>query len=208
MAQWETAATVRRNYADMVDAAGEDRWNDATMCGDWTVAQVTGHLASFVDVGFPKFFMNIAKHKFDYDAAADTLAQQHGQQPRAELLASLRDKGGKKSAIPVFPEEMTVLDVVVHTQDVRRALGLDGELDPAHARMALEFITTHRLAKQLADTSQWDGLSLEATDVEWTHGTGPAVRGTAEAILMALTGRPTHDELDGEGVATLRERQA
>ena len=53
------------------------------------------------------------------------------------------------------------------------------------------------------------GLRLVATDVEWSHGDGPEVRGPGEAILLALTGRPAVlDELVGEGVATLRERVA
>lgn len=54
-----------------------------------------------------------------------------------------------------------------------------------------------------------DGLRLAATDVEWSHGEGPEVHGTGEAILLALTGRPVVlDELTGDGVATLRARIA
>ena len=53
------------------------------------------------------------------------------------------------------------------------------------------------------------GLHLVATDVEWSHGQGPEVQGTGEAILLALTGRPVVlDELTGDGVATLRARIA
>ncbi|MEO3802319.1 hypothetical protein [Nonomuraea sp. B1E8] len=36
---------------------------------------------------------------------------------------------------------------------------------------------------------------------------GPLVSGTTLALVMAITGRTAHcDELDGDGVATLRER--
>jgi hypothetical protein len=53
------------------------------------------------------------------------------------------------------------------------------------------------------------GLHLVATDVDWSHGDGPEVRGPGEAILLALTGRTVVlDELTGEGVATLRSRMA
>ena len=52
-------------------------------------------------------------------------------------------------------------------------------------------------------------LRLVATDLDWSHGAGPEVRGKGEALLLALTGRPVVlDELSGDGVAVLRSRVA
>jgi hypothetical protein len=54
-----------------------------------------------------------------------------------------------------------------------------------------------------------EGLRLIATDVDWSSGQGPEVRGTGEAVLLAITGRPVAlDELTGDGVDTLRARIA
>ena len=51
--------------------------------------------------------------------------------------------------------------------------------------------------------------SLVATDVDWSHGSGPEVSGPGEALLLAASARPAGlPELDGEGVAALRERLA
>jgi len=51
------------------------------------------------------------------------------------------------------------------------------------------------------------GLTLTATDANWSHGAGPEVNGPGEALLMAVSGRPTAlDELDGPGLETLRSR--
>ena len=49
------------------------------------------------------------------------------------------------------------------------------------------------------------GLRLEATDVDWAVGEGPAVRGQAQALLLLLTGRSAAalPALDGPGVARL-----
>lgn len=33
------------------------------------------------------------------------------------------------------------------------------------------------------------GVRLVATDIEWTHGSGPEVNGTGEALLMAMAAR-------------------
>ena len=53
------------------------------------------------------------------------------------------------------------------------------------------------------------GLRFEATDVGWAWGDGPLVRGSGEAVLLALAGRPVAlADLDGDGVAVLRDRLA
>jgi uncharacterized protein (TIGR03083 family) len=177
------------------------------MCATWTPRVITGHLVSFVDVGLPSFFANMARHRFDYDSAADTLARRVAERPMDDLLQTIRDKAGKKSALPIFPPEMTGLDVAVHTQDVRRSLDLSGSLSDESVVSGLGFLTQHRFAKQVVDTEAYEGLALDATDVGWSHGEGPAVSGTGEAIMMAMAGRPTLGELSGEGVDEWRERQ-
>ena len=51
------------------------------------------------------------------------------------------------------------------------------------------------------------GLCLITTDLEWTTGAGPEVRGTAEAVLMAIAGRRTVlSDLDGDGVKVMDHR--
>ena len=52
-----------------------------------------------------------------------------------------------------------------------------------------------------------NGLRLNASDTEWSHGSGPEVSGPMLSLLMAMTGRkPVLQDLAGDGVATLRER--
>jgi hypothetical protein len=51
------------------------------------------------------------------------------------------------------------------------------------------------------------GLTLRASDADWSHGTGPEVSGPILSLVMAMTGRKAAiDDLSGEGVATLRSR--
>lgn len=56
--------------------------------------------------------------------------------------------------------------------------------------------------------NQIEGIRFEATDIDWNSGTeGRVVRGTAEALIRAMSGRTAAlDELEGEGVETLRTR--
>ena len=66
----------------------------------------------------------------------------------------------------------------------------------------------HKQAAAVIGKRRLEGLSFEATDPGWRHGEGPTVAGTAEALLMAVTGRPVWDELCGDGVDTLESRFA
>ena len=49
------------------------------------------------------------------------------------------------------------------------------------------------------------GLRLIATDLDWSAGHGPVIRGPGEALLLAMTGRvgAVADELQGPGLAQL-----
>ena len=50
------------------------------------------------------------------------------------------------------------------------------------------------------------GLTLRATDTDWTHGEGPVVEGRLLDLLMAATGREAAlDNLAGNGVTTFRQ---
>jgi uncharacterized protein (TIGR03083 family) len=202
---WMLAARARRDYADLVEPL-IDRAEERTLAGGWTVHHVTAHLASFVDVGLPRFFLNMARHRFDYDRAADALARREAQRPMAELIASLRDKAEQRSAIPTFPGEMTATDVVVHTQDVSRGLRLDRAPDAELVETALVFLSTDKKAGAIVGKGKYDGLRFESTDGGWSHGNGLLVAGPAETLMMAMAGRPVWDELSGDGVTTLRDR--
>jgi hypothetical protein len=50
-------------------------------------------------------------------------------------------------------------------------------------------------------------LRFEATDIDWSWGHGPVVRGPGEALLMAMLGRKQAVlGLTGEGMATFSSR--
>ena len=82
------------------------------------------------------------------------------------------------------------------------------------------FVNTGDLLVQVADffkgsnliigtKRRIEGLTLQATDTTWSHGTGPGVSGPMLPLVMAMTGRPVADgELTGEGAATLRARSS
>lgn len=51
------------------------------------------------------------------------------------------------------------------------------------------------------------GVTLHATDTDWSHGSGPEVNGPLLSLVMAMTGRKVAlNDLAGPGVEVLRSR--
>ena len=203
---WPQAAGQRRAFVEMVRGIEPTRLDDATWCGEWRVRDIAGHLSAFVDVPFPVFMFNIARAFGNYDKASDRMARKQATKPIEVLLNTIETRATKESALSSFPAEMTTADVTIHTEDVRRPLGLPGEPDPDAVAASLNFVATHKMGKAIIDPKKLEGLQLTAVDLGWSHGSGQKVSGSGGAILLALAGRPTFDELTGDGVATLQAR--
>jgi uncharacterized protein (TIGR03083 family) len=96
-------------------------------------------------------------------------------------------------------------EVVVHGEDVRRPLGIASAPPTATTTPVAAFFASRDFT--VAGKTMSRGLRLEATDGPFAAGEGPLVTGPTLALVMAMAGRVPHlDELDGPGVATLRER--
>ena len=85
---------------------------------------------------------------------------------------------------------------------------LNSDTPPTHETKAalaaaLDFA---RYAPTIRGAWRARGVRLVATDLDWTHGKGPEVRGSGEALLMVMAGRrDALDDLTGPGKATLAQ---
>jgi hypothetical protein len=85
-------------------------------------------------------------------------------------------------------------------------LGIPQSVYGERARRILDFLVS-RKGRVIMEPTWIAGLHLAPDDLDWVWGEGPEVRGTAEAVMMALGGRTAVlDELTGAGVAPLRAR--
>ena len=203
------AAEARIAFADLCDTLTPAQIEEPTWCEGWSSHLVAAHVATFIEVPLPKFMFTIAKNKGNFDAASDLMARDLAERSMSDLVSAIRTKASKKAALPMFPGELTLIDVVVHTEDIRRGLGLPGEPAPGLVRPCLQFMTTNKKAKPMLETAGLlDGLRFEATDSDWTHGDGQLVSGSSIDLLLAMTRRPVDDQLTGDGVSVLRGRHA
>ena len=106
---------------------------------------------------------------------------------------------------PPGPVDSWIGETFVHAEDIRRPLGITHDYSVDAAIRLADFSTRSNLL--IGSKKRVAGLTLRATDADWSSGSGPEVAGPAMAIVMTMTGRAVAlDELEGDGVVTLRAR--
>jgi hypothetical protein len=97
-----------------------------------------------------------------------------------------------------------VTEIVVHGKDARRPLGINHTYMPRWNAEAVAYLFGDRPS---GGKKRLKGLALAATDVEFSIGDGPLVKGPALALLLAASGRSARlDELSGPGAGQLIDR--
>jgi uncharacterized protein (TIGR03083 family) len=205
---YEEIASARRELADYLDTLDEKAWQTQSLCSQWTVRDVAGHLSMPFTTSGPKAMAAVVTNGFNLDKANTKLSQARAAKltPK-ELAASLRDNAEHPFKPPFLGPQAPLADLVVHASDIRRPLGQTVPVPKERAIAVLNFLA--RAPRGYVNKKRITGLRFEATDVDWSHGDGQLVRGPAEALIMAMSGRAVAlDDLEGDGVATLRSRIA
>ena len=199
-------ASARRELADFLDTLDDEEWQTESLCSKWTVRDVAGHLSMPLSTPVPKLMMTVVANGLNFDKANDKLSRERAAKlAPQELSAALRDNAEHRFKPPFLGPEAPLTDLTVHTSDIRRPLGKTVPVPKERAAAVLDFLS--RAPQGFVNKRRLAGLRFEATDIEWSHGDGQLVRGSAEALIMAITGRAVAlADLEGEGVATLRSR--
>lgn len=197
-------ADERRAMADLLASLTDEQLAVQSLCTDWNVHEVAAHLIVPLEVGLPRFMLTILLNRGSFDRANSRLAHAQARRPVVEIIEVLRRRADSHFTPPGAGPEAPLTDVLVHGLDIRWPLGLTRPLQHERLQTSLTFLA-HPASKSNATRGGFTGLRLEAPDVDWTHGEGPTVRGEAEALLLAMTGRTVAlDHLEGDGVGVLR----
>lgn len=202
---WDAIHDERAALASDLASLSDEQWQTRSLCGDWTVQQTLGHMTAAAATNPAKWMARFAGTGFRFDAliAKDIAAQTAGGP--TETLARFRAIESSNGH-PPGPVDSWLGETFVHAEDIRRPLGIAHDYPVDGAIRLVEFYTRSNLL--IGAKKRVAGLTLRATDAAWSTGTGPEVAGPAMAIVLAMTGRDVAlDELEGDGVATLRARE-
>jgi len=184
----------------------DEDWERPSLCQGWRVRDVIGHILYGNELKLWTLPFRLARYGFSSDRSgkAYSIARAKGRSP-SELVADFDRRDPWAGTCRIFPARLVLLDRLVHHQDVRRALDHPRHIPEDRLLACLE--TTPALGSVFRAKQRTLGLRLEATDVDWSWGAGPEVRGPGEALLLAMLGRrQVLAELSGEGLASFTTR--
>ena len=215
-AVWAGIDDQRTRTADLLEQLTAQQWDHPSLCQGWTVRHVAAHLtlqqqrlrdvAAFI-AGHPRMLRSVTLNATIHDSAV-LQAQQLSTQ---EIISRLRAMiGSRRHNAFVTPLE-TLTDILVHSQDIARPLGLHLTMRPGPSALAAtrRWDTRNTWLATVFHRLPLDGYRLTATDTDWTRGQGPDIAGPIGALLLLITGRTAAlDQLTGDGADALRSTGA
>lgn len=193
-------AGERRDLASLLADLPAEDWDRPTLCAGWRVREVVAHITMPFRLSGPRFLLELAKAGGKFDRLADRRARGDAAElSAAELTECLRQNVDHPWKPPGGGYQGALSHDVIHGLDITVALGLDRRVPPDRMRHILDDMNPRQLKYFGVDLS---GIQLRATDLDWTHGTGDPLTGTAQDLLLVLCGRtlpPGH--LTGPAVA-------
>ena len=186
---WPYIDEHRVKVADFLTTLAPDEWDRPSLCDGWTIRHVAGHL-TMQQTGLseiPALLGAMVKARGNLNRAIRDSARDRSRQPTEQLIASIRGMvGSTKHNIGVTPQE-TLIDILVHSQDIAVPLGRSLPLNPEAATIAAQRVWAIRYFKA---QQRFEGFRLIATDVDFAVGTGQEVKAPIDQLLLRLTGRP------------------
>jgi uncharacterized protein (TIGR03083 family) len=201
---WPLVHAERAALIHDLEGLDERRWQQPSLCEDWTVHDVAAHLVDSARTTRLGFLARLAGARLDFDRQnARGVERERGTSPR-QTLERLRQVASRRSSPPA-PRDSRLVEEVVHGEDIRRPLGL--------TRSYPQQVVVRALRLQVRTSVAFGGakelvapVRLRATDADVVLGEGPEVNGPALSLLLVASGRSTAlDDLDGPGVGGLAQ---
>jgi uncharacterized protein (TIGR03083 family) len=235
----QMAEVEQAEFVELTGALSDDEWMAPSLCEGLSVRDVVVHVAahihhepSLADIA------SVAPRARSFarmEQAVDAIvARRYAHRSPEELTAWLASPiviGGRATAAGGLPgltflqrrypeswivrqalaldAQVQLCELLIHQQDVRRAVDRPRSIPAARASRVLDF-TLNRVGSFAVNLARGRarGLRLVASDATpWARGEGPEVSGPLEALIMAVNGREVAlRDLSGPGLPTLATR--
>jgi uncharacterized protein (TIGR03083 family) len=186
----ELQPLIAAEYAGLADALDQvpaADWDKPSMCEGWRVRELVAHLTMPARYDQEAFMAQLRARDFDFAQLSNDIAAQDGQLPPASLVADLRDDTLHHWAPPEAGYHGALNHVVIHGLDATVPLDLGRRPADETMRIALDDLTISSFHAHFGTSIE--GRRLEATDLEWSYGSGEILRAASADLVMALSGR-------------------
>ena len=203
---WAAIDTQRLRTADLLETLTDDEWSHRSLCDGWTVRDVTAHL-TLQQLTLADGLKILVKHPGSLNRTIRASTRAKARQPAAQLIAEIRAMAGSRRHNFGVTANETLIDIVVHGQDIAVPIGRSLYVPPEVAATAAQRVWDCRGSRlsKVFKPLPYDDLNLRATDTDWSVGHGPELRGPILALLLLLTGRAVVlPQLGGPGVQALQ----
>jgi uncharacterized protein (TIGR03083 family) len=192
---WPMLAAERSALVDFVPTLSDADWKRESNCPGWSVRDLLAHIVAGAKTTPLTFGPSLAISGFSFDRLGERGIRQAGSATPAQLTAELRTRIDAKTV----PGKAYLTEVFVHGEDLRRSVGAEPGTHPVdHLVTVADYVKT--TGGPVRGKRRAQGLTFEASDVDWTTGSGPTVRGPLVLLIMAICGRGfALDELTGAG---------
>jgi uncharacterized protein (TIGR03083 family) len=199
MADDEVRAAVvaeRREQAELLGGLSDAQWDAPSLCAGWRTREVIAHTTMQYRMSLPRFALAMLKARGNFNRAADRMARADAATlSQDDLVAALRDNSEHPWTPPGGGPVGALSHDVIHGLDITVALGIDRTV-PDRVGLVLAAMRPKNIAFFGTDLS---GVSLRATDLDWTYGDGDPLHGTGADLLLVVCGRKLPgDRLKGE----------
>jgi uncharacterized protein (TIGR03083 family) len=201
---WRAIDAHRERLCDLLDGLSEAEWGQPSLCAGWTVRDVAAHL-TFAQARIVQLLPELVRARGGVARMSRESAQRRAATwPTERITGAIRDMIGSRRHVQGVTFDETLIDILVHSQDIAVPLGraLDLPADAAAHAAARVWAPGYRMWPR----SRFAGYRLAATDVEFSVGEGSLVHAPVAAILLLLTGRTEAalPDLSGPGAAAAR----
>jgi uncharacterized protein (TIGR03083 family) len=197
------ACEERHDFADLLAGLSPDQWEQPSLCERWRVRDVVAHVLSYEELSRWGLVMRFAKGGFVPNRVNAVGVAEYATRSPEQLTELARASIRPRGLTAGFGGMIALVDGMIHQQDIRRPLGIPRTIPSARLRAVLNYSLTVPAVRGAKRSRR---VRLVATDLDWSHGDGPEVRGSGEALLMAMAARPDAlRDLEGPGKATLAQ---
>lgn len=204
---WQVIDTQRTKLADLLEDLSDDEWRQPSLCAGWTVRDVAAHL-TLQQLGLTDVIAMMLRWRGSMDRTIQDAAHRRATALSTEqIIAEIRGMVGSRRHNLGVTHLETLIDILVHGQDIAIPLGRHHDMPPAAAATAASRVLSMRWPPPLPAARTVTGFRLIATDTPWSAGVGPEVHAPMAALLLVCTGRlAALPQLSGDGAADLTAR--